>query len=219
MNRRRSATFELVAIGAAALVFVATFRVRPPYVDFALAVAAIGLIALSERRSTALWAAGAHSANAAPATRGAWLASATFTAAALAVLALLGAFVGSATPLGGNAVSFAERISNWHMVIAIALYFPWALLQQYIFQRYLLVRLLQLVPLPLAIALGAVAFASVHFPRWPVMLVVLIAGVAWSLIYHRWRTLFPLACSHAVLGSALHYWVFGRDLLDSWLPG
>jgi hypothetical protein len=46
---------------------------------------------------------------------------------------------------------------------------------------------------------------------------VLVAGSVWSLIYARSRTLLPLACSHAVLGAALHYWVFGRDLFQSWL--
>jgi len=28
----------------------------------------------------------------------------------------------------------------------------------------------------------------------------------------------PLALSHALLGAALHYWVFGNDLLARWLP-
>ena len=36
----RSVVIELAAIGAAALVFVATFQVRPPYLDFVLAAAA-----------------------------------------------------------------------------------------------------------------------------------------------------------------------------------
>jgi hypothetical protein len=28
----------------------------------------------------------------------------------------------------------------------------------------------------------------------------------------------PLAVSHALLGPALHYWVFGNDLLVRWIP-
>ena len=52
----RSVMLELAAIGAAALVFVATFQVRPPFVDFVLAVAAVALIALSTARSRRLWA-------------------------------------------------------------------------------------------------------------------------------------------------------------------
>ena len=95
---------------------------------------------------------------------------------------------------------------------------PWALLQQYIFQFYWFGRWLRLVPVAVAVALTAVAFAAVHFPRWPVMAVTLIAGTAWALIYYRWRSLLPLAVSHALLGTALHYWVFGNDLLERWLP-
>jgi hypothetical protein len=196
MNVRRSVAFELAAV-----------------------VAAVMLIVLSARRSTALWATGAPASDAPRRIRSAWLASGGFTAAALAMLAAIGAyFAGSGNTLFDGPTPFTSRLLNWHVLLAIALYFPWALIQQYIFQHYLLARLLQLVPLPLAIALTAAAFSSVHFPRWPVMVVVLIAGVVWSSIYARSRTLLPLACSHAVLGSALHYWVFGRDLLEAWLP-
>ncbi len=217
MSIRRSVALELAVVAAAALAFVATFRVRPLYVDFALAAAAVGLIALSARRSTALWTTAAPAGAVPRRVRDAWLASASFTAVALAALAALGAFLGGSATLSSADTPFAERLANWHVLITIALYFPWALLQQYIFQHYLLARLLQLVPVPLAIVLTAGAFSSVHFPRWPVMAVVLVAGAVWSLIYRRWRTLLPLACSHAVLGSALHYWVFGRDLLEVWL--
>ena len=111
-----------------------------------------------------------------------------------------------------------ERFANWHLLAAAALYFPWALLQQYIFQFYWFGRWLQVVPAPVAVALTAVAFAAVHFPRWPVMAVTLVAGAVWALIYLRWRRLLPLAVSHALLGTALHYWVFGNDLLERWLP-
>ena len=57
MNARTWVAIELGAIAIAALVFVGTVRVRPPYLDFALAAAAVALIALSARRSARLWLA------------------------------------------------------------------------------------------------------------------------------------------------------------------
>lgn len=212
MSTRRSVALELAAIGAAALIFVATLRVRPPWVDFALAGIAVVLIAASERRSRRLWDAAAPAPRPS-ARRGAWLASGAFTAAALLVLVALAAWTASR---GGPPL--LERASNWHIVAAIPAYVAWALLQQYIFQRYLLGRLLQLLPPAAAAAVTALAFSSVHFPRWPVMVLVVIACFVWSTIYYRCRALLPLAASHALLGAVLHYWVFGNDLLRSWLP-
>jgi hypothetical protein len=207
----RSVMLELAAIGVAALVFVATFQVRPPYLDFVLAAAAVALIVLSAARSRRLWAL-ARSVDPTGA-RGAWIAALAFTAVALAVLAVMALFAARA---GG--LTAAERFGNWHIVVVAALYFPWALLQQYIFQFYWFGRWLRIVPVAVAVALTVVAFAAVHFPRWPVMGVVLFACTAWTLIYYRWRSLLPLAVSHALLGTALHYWVFGNDLLERWLP-
>jgi len=204
----RSVLIELAAIGAAAVVFVATFQVRPPYLDFVLAAAAVALIVLSTARSRRLWAL-ARSADP-TGVRGAWIAALAFTALVLAVIAI---FV-----MRAAGIPAAERFGNWHILVVAALYFPWALLQQYIFQFYWFGRWLRLVPVAVAVALTAVAFAAVHFPRWPVMAVTLIAGTAWSLIYYRWRSVVPLALSHALLGTALHYWVFGNDLLERWLP-
>jgi hypothetical protein len=211
VRANRSVVLELAAIGAAALVFVATFQVRPPYLDFVLAAAAVALIVASAARSKRLWAV-ARSVDPAGA-RGAWRATLAFTAAALIVLAVLAVFTARSAGM-----PVVERFGNWHMLVAAALYLPWALLQQYIFQFYWFGRWLTLVPMPIAVALTALAFAAVHFPRWPVMAVTLVAGAAWALIYYRWRSLVPLAVSHALLGTALHYWVFGNDLLARWLP-
>ena len=211
MRADRSVALELTAIGVAAIVFVATFQVRPPYLDFVLAAAAVALIVFSAARSRRLWAL-ARTVEV-QGSRAAWIAALAFTCAALAVLAFVAVFTARAV-----GVSPLERFGNWHMLAAAALYFPWALLQQYIFQFYWFGRWLQIVPTPLAVALTAVAFAAVHFPRWPVMLVTLVAGTVWTLIYLRWRRLLPLALSHALLGTALHYWVFGNDLLERWVP-
>jgi len=208
---QRSVAIELAGIGAAAIVFVATFQVRPPYVDFVLAAAAVALIVFSAARSRRVWAL-ARSVDPSG-TRGAWIATLAFTAAALVALATAGVFTARAA-----GVPLAARFGNWHVLVAAALYLPWALLQQYIFQFYWFGRWLCIVSLPIAVALTALAFSAVHFPRWPVMAVTLVAGTVWALVYYRWRNLLPLAVSHALLGTALHYWVFGNDLLERWLP-
>ena len=95
----------------------------------------------------------------------------------------------------------AERFGNWHMLAAAALYFPWALLQQYIFQFYWFGRWLRLVPAPVAVALTAVAFAAVHFPRWPVMAVTLVAG---TVVGTHLSTLATSAAARGVARAARH---------------
>jgi membrane protease YdiL (CAAX protease family) len=180
-------------------------------VDFALAGTAVALIVLSARRSRRVWALASEPV--APGTRAAWQLAGGFTVLSLVVLAGTGVILAH---IAGE--PWQPRFLNWHFALAAALYVPWALLQQYIFQFYLLGRLLQIVALRFAIPIAACAFAAVHFPRWPVMLAVLIAGSVWSLCYYRSRTLLPLAASHALLGAALHYWVLDHDLLDAWLP-
>ncbi len=208
---QRSVTLELSIIGVLALLFVATVRVRHPYVDFTLAGAAVALIVLSSRRSQRLWALAPLPT--APSARAAWQLAGGFTALSLVVLAGAGVIVAHVT---GEPAQ--PRFLNWHFAVAVPVYLLWALLQQYIFQFYLLGRLLNIVALRFAIPIAACAFAAVHFPRWPVMLATLVAGSVWSLCYFRSRRLLPLAVSHALLGAALHYWVLDLDLLDAWLP-
>ena len=42
------------------------------------------------------------------------------------------------------------------------------------------------------------------------------AGTVWSFLYYRYRLLVPLAFSHAALGSAFFYGLFGHDLAAEW---
>jgi membrane protease YdiL (CAAX protease family) len=212
MDSRKSVAIELIAIAIAAAAFLATFQARAPYVDLVLAAATVALIVASTGRSRRLWLGIAGEPGQG---RRALLPTAIFTVAALAGLAAVGATGALAEEESAGAL---QRFANWHIAVAALLYFPWALLQQFIFQLYLLGRLLQLLPVSFAVAITAMGFASVHFPRWPVMVVTLLSGAVWSLLYFRYRALLPLAASHALLGSALHYWVFGRDLLRAWLP-
>lgn len=216
--RARLAT-ELGTAAVLAGAYVTLFSGRPRIVDVLLAAAAVGAIALDAKRSRRLWAAvpqktGAQGPRARPDGRRAWREMLVFTACAAFGLAAAGAVLAPAD----EANDLLSRMTNWHLVPAILLYLPWAWVQQFVFQFYFLGRLLHLVPAAAAVALTAVAFSAVHFPRYPVMAVTAIAGLVWALSYRRHRRVAPLAVSHAVLGPLLHYWVLGRDLLADWLP-
>lgn len=208
----RAIVLELLTVAVLAAAFLVLFRARPGYVDVLLAVAAVAFILAGLRRSRRLWETQRLDEDGEPTFKRAAAATAGFTMAALA--ALLGLTFVVAPGDGQTAI---ERLSNPRILGAFALYLPWALLQQFVFQFYLLGRLLVLLPVWGAVGITGVAFSLVHFPRVPVMAVTLVAGTVWALIYRRYRVLLPLAVSHALLGSALHYWVFGRDLLANWL--
>jgi hypothetical protein len=115
-----------------------------------------------------------------------------------------------------------KRIFTWRLFPAISLYFPWALLQQTLFQFYLLGRLRVALPskspLP-AIALTGIGYSLVHLPDWEVTVVTSLAGIFWSSLYYAFRVLSPLALSHAILGSTFYYWIYAEDLLGAWISG
>jgi membrane protease YdiL (CAAX protease family) len=207
---RRSVVLELAVVTALAALFVLFFRGRPGYIDVALGLVAVGLIGASTRRSRDIWrrirqlSEDQHSV---------WrwmLLFTTIVASGFLVLGLLAGY-------RANGWQGAwDRVGNWHLLMACVLYFPWALLQQFVFQFYMLGRLRWVLPYWPAIIVTAVAYSAVHFPRTPVMIGTVFAGVIWAATYYRYGKLLPLAVSHAVLGSTLHYWVFGRDLAVLW---
>lgn len=92
----------------------------------------------------------------------------------------------------------------------------WAYVQQMLFQFYLLGRLLTLLPRLLAVALAAIGFSLVHCPEWGVVAATAGLGALWSLLYYRYRRLLPIAISHACLGAAFFYWIYGQDLALEW---
>ncbi|HEY8518619.1 MAG TPA: CPBP family glutamic-type intramembrane protease [Gammaproteobacteria bacterium] len=216
-NLRTQLVAELAGFGLLAAVYLLAFPQRPRYLDLVLAGLAVAGIVATLPRSRAVWQR-QPAAPLGPAAqrRAAWRSMGLFTA--VAALALLAAAAWLSPSLRGP-LGWLERVGNWHVLVAIALYLPWALLQQLVFLVYLLGRLLYLLPTGPAVALTAAAFSAVHFPRYPVMAVTAVAGVFWALNYRGYRTLAPIVLSHAVLGSLLHYWVFGRDLLRQWLGG
>lgn len=107
-----------------------------------------------------------------------------------------------------------HQVEAVNLLLGLSIYFPWALLQQTIFQFYLLGRLRVLLPLPgfLLAVLNGFAYGLVHLPDVPVALLTIIGGIFWSYSYLRDRYIFPLAVSHALLGTTFYYAVIGRDL-------
>jgi predicted secreted protein len=107
-----------------------------------------------------------------------------------------------------------------HLLLALGLYFPWALLQQMIFQFYLHGRLRAALPwgqpwLPMVLA--GCAYGAVHYPNAQVMLLTSVAGCIWGWFYQRDRLLWPIAVSHAVLGAGFYYLVAGADMVQDLL--
>jgi uncharacterized membrane protein YjjB (DUF3815 family) len=49
-----------------------------------------------------------------------------------------------------------------------------------------------------------------------IVLAAALGGTLWSLLYLRYRRLWPLAVSQAMLGAAFYYWVYGYDLGSRW---
>ena len=107
-----------------------------------------------------------------------------------------------------------------HFLLALLFYLPWALLQQTLFQFYLLGRLRALLPFasPFTISvINGVLYGLCHLPNPSVTIVTIIGGIFWSYSYHRDRYVIPIAISHAVLAATFFYWLQGRDVIGELL--
>jgi membrane protease YdiL (CAAX protease family) len=140
------------------------------------------------------------------------------TAAVVLVFAVWGVVV-AAPSAPGEAWA---RLLRPRLGTALALFLPWALLQQTLFQFYLHGRLRVLLgnaaPLVAAVLTG-VFYGLVHLPAVQLTVLTVGGGIVWSWTYQRDRCLGPLALSHAVLGTTYFAWVRGRDLAAEWLGG
>lgn len=86
----------------------------------------------------------------------------------------------------------------------IAEYALWALMQQFILQVYVFLRLLRMgLRRAPALALAAVLFAAAHLPNPLLVPVTLLWGLVSCLLYLRYRNLYPLALAHGILGMCL----------------
>jgi hypothetical protein len=219
MTLRTRVFLELSLLGASTAGFLLLFPQRPWGVDLGLALLALGLVGLNAGFTrNAIWGRFPPRCETGRLKQCLVI---TLGVTACGVLGMLALGMGMAYAQGGWEEVFG-RILTWRLFPAIGLYFPWALLQQTLFQFYLLGRLRVALPskspLP-AIALTGIGYALVHLSDWGITVVSVLAGLFWSSLYYAFRVLSPLALSHSILGSTFYYWVYGEDLLDDWISG
>lgn len=83
-------------------------------------------------------------------------------------------------------------------------YALWALMQQFILQVYVLVRLLRLgLRRNAAIAVSAILFAIAHIPNPLLMGLTIVWGAISCALFLRYRNLYTLALAHGILGMTL----------------
>lgn len=109
------------------------------------------------------------------------------------------------------AIPIADHLHTLHSLygvlpvsVHIAGYAVWALMQQFILQIYVLLRLLRMglrhTP---AVALSAVLFAVAHIPNPLLVVLTLIWGAISCLLFLRYRSLYSISVAHGILGMCL----------------
>ena len=205
---------ELFALGVLTIVFLALFPKRPIYIDVLLALLALCLIASNARfTKNSVWAQFPPNEDLQTRARRSYLLASAVTIPVILAFAVIGLALGFRQSGWDGAWA---RFSNYHLPLAFVLYLPWALLQQFLFQFYLLGRLLTLFPAPVSVVATGMAYSLVHLPEIGITFVAAAAGIFWTFLYRRDRVLLPLGFSHALLGSTFYYWVYGHDLFMAW---
>jgi membrane protease YdiL (CAAX protease family) len=119
--------------------------------------------------------------------------------------------VAAAVAVSLACVGVAQHLHTLHRLYGplpvaehLAGYALWALMQQFILQIYILLRLLRLgLRRPAAIAAATILFAIAHIPNPLLVPLTLAWGAASCLLFLRYRNLYALALAHGILGMTL----------------
>jgi membrane protease YdiL (CAAX protease family) len=213
---RQKVALELGILAILATTFLLLFPHRNPWLDIVLAGFALLCIGATGRYTKkAIWAA-SPPPQFQNQLKDCIKVTLWITVPAAFIFFIVGAILAYRN---GGLAAVAERIFDWKILVVFIAYTGWALIQQTLFQFYLLGRLLVLFPKnqPIwPILITGLGFALVHLPDVWTMLVTAIAGPIWTLIYYRYRRLLPLAVSHAALGTAFYYSICGHNLAQEW---
>ena len=101
--------------------------------------------------------------------------------------------------LMAGTLHLARGLPLWHA----GLYATWAMLQEFLLQSFIFVRLERLIGGRLAILASAGVFATAHLPNPVLMAATFVMGLALSYWFWRHRNLYALGIAHALLGLCL----------------
>jgi len=122
------------------------------------------------------------------------------------VMLAVGCVVAAAIPLvvvaGGHPI---PANTDWPKLNNLWPYVIWAVGQQFLLQSYFYVRFEQLLGGRAAVAVSSVLFALLHLPNLPLTGLTLVGGLFFTEMFRTYRSLYPLAIAHALMGIAIAY--------------
>lgn len=119
--------------------------------------------------------------------------------------------VAAALVFMGVAIGIAKVEHTYHALYSpppfvqhVSGYLIWAMLQQFIMQVYILLRLLRLGMTPgRAVLLTAALFTIAHIPNPVLVALTLVWGLLSSVIFLRYRNVYTLGLAHGILGICI----------------
>jgi membrane protease YdiL (CAAX protease family) len=93
--------------------------------------------------------------------------------------------------------------STWPSLQSVWGYLIWALIQEFILQSFFFNRCEELYGSSAAVWMAATLFASAHLPSPVLTTATLIGALFFCEMFRRWRSIYPLAIVHAVLGMTI----------------
>ena len=116
----------------------------------------------------------------------------------------LGVLAGGAMLLGAHLAGTLHRYVLHRTALAAAFgYLIWTFEQQFMLQSFFFLRLEQLLGSRKAIWAAAALFAGAHFPNPVLMPATLLAGLVFCELFRRYRNIYTLAITQAILGMCL----------------
>ncbi|PWU21287.1 MAG: hypothetical protein C5B50_02045 [Verrucomicrobia bacterium] len=111
------------------------------------------------------------------------------------------------------AIAHHRLLFRWEMLPLLFLYPVWGMLQQLLVQGIFVKPLSDHGFLPnIVVALAAsVLFAAVHMPDLRLAGATFLMGAVFTVLYLRWRNLWPLGVCHGWLGVFYYYWILERN--------
>ena len=109
------------------------------------------------------------------------------------------------------AVVIARRLQTLHQPPSLALFLKafwgyaiWSLVQQFLLQDFVLLRLLRLLPSKWSAVITAVGlFGLAHLPNPVLTVATIVWGLVACLLFLRYRNLYTLGITHAIFGICL----------------